>query len=681
MKLDLKLPALLVAAALAAPAQEADHRVGTYRVIDGFEYGYRSAFVAGNREVYRSALNYNNGLRLFDGLLRVHSGDGHGRLIDELTLTTFGQGGDPYQATSLRVEKNRWVRLDMGFRVINYYNHLLALSGGEHRQNTERIFQNYDLTFFPQRRVQLLLGYDRDNQNGPALTSELIDTRREPAFPRDQFFVFADRVRRLNNQWRAGANATVAGFKLSFMQALDYYKEDPQNSLRGAQPQAPGGMLAQTFRRDDPVHGRTPITRFNLHTDANRRFALNGRFVYSGGDRKFALDENIGALNPVAGVVTRQAFVLGLAKRTQGTGDLTMTYQPGERWTLSNTSAINQSRISGDSAFVELRTPVSPLDPARDEFFFDILSIRLLSNQTDVNFRATKRIGFYGGYHYSIRRIQSREILQDISGAPTGVPLYGFQNVTNSGLAGVRLRPLSPLTLLFDAEYGRAGRPFTPVSEKRFHGETFKAQWKQKSWTASAGFKAYRNQNDAPPVLGILEGGIPSQHRLVSRQYTANVSWTPPNRVALDAGYGKLHLDTASGILNFPLFDGPNVTARRSLYLSNLHHGHATLRVDVTERAVLFLGYSVVKDTAGGQKAASLIAPFVPAYPSFVFNGTDLINSYPLTYQSPQGRLTIKVRNRISWNAGWQYYNYSERFTGLQNYHAHVVYTSLRSGF
>jgi hypothetical protein len=680
MRIDLKLATLLVASALAAPAQDADRRVGSYRVMDGFEYGYRAAFVDGNREIYRSAVNYNNGLRLFDGILHINSGDGHGRFIDDLSLTTFGAGGDPYQATSLRVEKNLWFRFDTGFRIINYYNHLLALSDGEHRMNTERILQSYDLTLFPQRRIQLLLGYDRDNQNGPALTSQLIDTRREPAFPRDQFFVYADRIRRVNNQWRAGANATFAGFKLSFMQALDYYKEDPQNTIRGAQPEAPAGILPQTLRRDDPVHGRTPITRFNLHTDANRRFALNGRFIYSGGNDRFVLDENIGNLNPAAGIVTRQTFVLGTARRTQGTGDLTMTYQPGERWTISNTSAINQSRIDGDSAFVEMRTPVSPVDPARDEFFFDILSIRLLSNQTDVNFRATKKIGFYGGYHYSIRRIQSREILADISGFPTDVPLYSFQNVTNAGLAGVRLRPLAPLSLLFDAEYGRAGQPFTPVSEKRYHGETVKAQWKQKTWSASAGFKAYRNLNNAPPILDALEGAS-FEHRLMSRQYTANLSWTPPKRFTVDAGYGRLHLDTASGILNFPILTGPDVTARRSLYFSNLHHAHGTVRAEIASRVVLFLGYSVVKDTADGRKAATYASPFLATYPSFVFNGTDLINTYPLTYQSPQARLTIKLRNRIAWNAGWQYYGYYERFTGTQNYHANVVYTGLRSGF
>ncbi len=673
----------------AAQAQEADHRVGTYRVTDSFEYGYRAVVVDGNTEMYRSSLNYNNGLRLFDGTLRLNSGDGHGRFVDELVLTTFGAGGDPYQSSRLHLEKNRLYRFDMGFRIVNYYNNLLAVSDGKHRFNTERIFQNYDLVVFPQRRIQLLLGYDRNNQNGPALTSESFNVLREQAFSRDQFFVYAENVRRVNNTWRAGANVKVAGFQFSFLQSLDDYKEDPQNSP-GVPLGLTTGLVAPSFRRSDPVHGRTPFTRFNVHTDANRLFSVNGRFVYSGGTRNFALDENIANLNPLSGIaVTRQDYVLGAAKRTQGTGDLTLSFQPGQRWTFSNTSSVNQSRISGASAFIEVRQPLSPSDPGISQYFFDILGIRLLSNSTDVSFRPTKKIGFYGGYHYSIRRVESRDILQNISGVPGDVPLFSFQNVLQSGLAGIRIRPLPPLTMLLDVEYGSAGMPFTPVSEKRYHAETIKAQWKRKAWLMTASFKEYHNRNDAPPVLDALEGNAPSSHSYESRQYSAGVAWAPARRFGFDAGYAKLHLNTASGIVNFPLPDLPDVTARRSLYVSNIHHGFATFRADLFKNAVLFLGYSIVKDTADGFSPVATpfigtgppaAAPFQVSYPNFRFNGTDLINAYPLTYQAPQAKLTIKLHKKLSWNAGWQYYDYNERYTGLQNYHAHIFYTSLRSG-
>jgi len=655
--------------ALAAAAQDSDQRLGSYRVLNAFELGHRSVFVSGSRQMYGASLNYDNGLRLLDGNLRLHSGGGQGRWIDEMVLTTFGAGGDPYQASSLRLEKNRFYRYDLGFRIVNYSNRLLSLSGGEHRQNTERIFQNHDLTLFPQRRLQILLGFDRLNQNGPALSSENVGVLRDDAFPRDRFFAFADDVRRLNNTWRWGVNLTLLGAKLSFLRGWDNYKEDTRHSLPTVETT---GQVPQRFRRDDPVHGRTPFTRLNIHSDANRRFSLNGRFVYTGGERNFVLDETAGG--PQA---TRQTYVLGLAKRTQATGDWTLALQPSDRWAVSNTTALNQTRISGDSAFVHLRLPAIPTDPGRDEYFFSLLAIRLLTNSTDVNFRPSKTLGFYGGYHYSIRRVQNREIFEEFGGRPDGVPLYSFENVTHSGIGGVRLRPVAPLTLLANVEYGRAGLPFTPLSERRYHAETAKVQLKHKAWLLSGSFKSFYNRNAVPPVIAALEG-VASLHDYRSRQYSASLAWTPRRRFTADFSYAKLHLDTASGILNFPVPGQPRPATRRSLYLSSLHHGHANGRVELHNSVTIFAGYSIVKDTAGGRAALFGIAP---SYPNLALDQNDLVNAYPLSFQSPRARLAWKLHKQVSWNAGWQYYRYREKFFDAQNYHAHVSYTSFRWSF
>jgi len=675
---------LIVLVFSSLSAQDVDHKTGEYRVTDSFEFGYRSVAVSGDRDMYRSSVNYNNGFRLFDGMLRISSNNGHG-LIDNITLNTFGQGGDPYQASSLRVEKNQWFEFNMGFRIIDYRNNLLSLSGGAHSFNTEHILENYDLLLFPKRRVEVVLGYDRSNENGPAVTSENFNVLREPAFPREQFSVFTSNLHQVNNQWRFGANTTLAGITFSFLQGLNYYKQDNIEVNGAPSPSLlAGGTVPAAFTRSDPIHGSTPFSRLNIHTDANRAFSVNGRFVYSGGSNNFVLNENVGNPSPVTGLlITRQDYVLGAAKRTQGTGDLTLSWQPGERWAFSNTSSINQTRISGASSFLELRAPANPIDPGMDQIFFDLLSYRLITNSTDINFRLTPKIGFYGGYNYSIRRIQDRELLEDASRTPGNPPLYSFNNVLNSGVLGIRLHPIAPVSFIADVEYGRASRPFTPVSDKNYHAETAKLQWKYRAWLASGSFKEYHNRNQAPasalPLSFELSPALGFDSE--SRQYSANVAWSPPKPYGFEAGYTKMHLDTTSGILNFPVTGLPNVSGRRNLYLSNLHYGHLNFRMELLKRATLFVGYSIVKDTANGQRSAFTVPPLVLNYPNFSFNGTDLINAYPLTYQSPQARLTIKLSNRLAWNAGWQYYGYSEKFTGIQNYHANVSYTSLRFGF
>jgi hypothetical protein len=66
--------------------------------------------------------------------------------------------------------------------------------------------------------------------------------------------------------------------------------------------------------------------------------------------------------------------------------------------------------------------------------------------------------------------------------------------------------------------------------------------------------------------------------------------------------------------------------------------------------------------------------------------GGTLITSYPMSFQSPEARLAIRLNRHLDWNVGYQYFNYNETgflttFPGgprAQNYHAHQPYMSLR---
>jgi hypothetical protein len=35
---------------------------------------------------------------------------------------------------------------------------------------------------------------------------------------------------------------------------------------------------------------------------------------------------------------------------------------------------------------------------------------------------------------------------------------------------------------------------------------------------------------------------------------------------------------------------------------------------------------------------------------------------FPLTFQSPSARVSLKINQRIRWNAGYQYYGYRQEF-------------------
>ncbi len=108
--------------------------VGDYTISNSFEVGYRMSNVSGNHDVYRSSINFGNGVRLFEGQLRINSKEGKGTLIDNLSFHTVGQGEDPYQFTRFEIEKNGWFRYDMQLRVNRFFNRLPSLWSGERGQ-------------------------------------------------------------------------------------------------------------------------------------------------------------------------------------------------------------------------------------------------------------------------------------------------------------------------------------------------------------------------------------------------------------------------------------------------------------------------------------------------------------------------------------------------------------------
>ena len=64
-----------------------------------------------------------------------------------------------------------------------------------------------------------------------------------------------------------------------------------------------------------------------------------------------------------------------------------------------------------------------------------------------------------------------------------------------------------------------------------------------------------------------------------------------------------------------------------------------------------------------------------------MLDGTTIVSSLPMSYQSPQARISVTINDSLAWNMGWQYYGYSERFAGLRGYRAHVGYSSLSLSF
>jgi hypothetical protein len=269
------------------PGSRRGENIDGYNIVNSFETGYRFREVGGNLGKYRSDVNFGNGVRLLGSNLSVHSREGQGRYFDELLLNTQGLGNDPYQFSSLRVQKNRLYRYDLLWRQQDYYNPALPVAAGQHLLDTTRTMQDHSMVLLPQSRFRIFAGYSRMNHNGPALSTvnEFAGTSG------DVFPLFAD-VRRLQNEYRLGFELQAFGAKLSILRGWEDFRDDTQRGS-GSQPgnDPADGVSLQRFSRVEPYHGSTGSWRGNLLWEKSKYASLNGRFTYAGTRRDFIFDE------------------------------------------------------------------------------------------------------------------------------------------------------------------------------------------------------------------------------------------------------------------------------------------------------------------------------------------------------------------------------------------------------
>jgi hypothetical protein len=172
-----------------------------------------------------------------------------------------------------------------------------------------------------------------------------------------------------------------------------------------------------------------------------------------------------------------------------------------------------------------------------------------------------------------------------------------------------------------------------------------------------------------------------------SRLFNTSVDWTVNSKLSFNGGYTYNHQDS-DAVVDYafaPITTNGGIRGH-SLYFIRNHFFFLDTLVQPTRRVSFYGAYRINKDTGQGDRLATpCVAPCtLPA------TGT-LITSYPMSFQSPEARVAIRINRNIDWNLGYQYYNYNESdrvriespFTTVrpQNYHAHLPYMSLRIYF
>ena len=469
---------------LVGVAQDSDQQSegvnrGNYNIKQSIELGYRFTDFTGNTAVYDTFVNLNQGPRILGQSLEMRSLNHTGLLFDDLYLNSYGYGGDPNNVSRLTMYKNKWYNFNATFRrdrnLWNYdllanplnpltSNPAVPITYSPHLMQFTRRMSDFNLTLLPQSRVRFRLGYTRNINEGPSLStfhegtdvqlfqdwkSTLnayqmgVDIKLLPKtnISYDQFIQnykgdtsFADR----NFNFRL-ANGTPADLGVIFNTAANQPCGAPiANATTNPPTINPTCNAYLTYRRSGPVRTDYPVEQLSFQSSYIKNLDISGRFVYTASDNSVPIYDEF-----FQGLVTRtrqrQFDISGPAsgRRISVSTDFAATYTitpkfrivdefrfwnfriPGQ-WVSTELSLFGKTLASGPVLFDPATCPPpftaatcpphntgSPADVANGvSSLFLGQDIKLNTVQLEYNF--TKRIGARLGYRYRNRDIRHR---------------------------------------------------------------------------------------------------------------------------------------------------------------------------------------------------------------------------------------------------------------------------------
>ncbi len=699
----------------SAPSQTSSNgngdSVGDYSVISSIEFGYRGLSVDGDHNKYRSDLNYSAGPRLFDtSFLLKAKEDKNGGIFDSLLVTSTGWGADPNGQFRISVENPKWYRFDGSYRRFKYFRFLNTLANpnwvfsppefsvppnpvtGEHGFDTKQILGDFDLTLLPKNElIKFSVGYSPERYNGPAFTNYHVGGND---------FILLSELRSRADDYRFGADGKLGPIHYSVMQGFRRFRDDSfiDSGANSGINVNPTTAHLTDFHRDEPTRGKVNYTRLTLHGLFAKRVDVTGRFIYSKATSNSVFSEGFSGVNWNARVSgfppsppnsTPNTLNLGTytigqdVERPNTIGDVGVTWFATSKLNISNSFRIEDFRINGLGSLNDFFSITRPITGGTrtDTIGFNnlpanvVTDYRKYQNTIEGDYAFNPRHSIHLGYRYGHRRIE-----ESFSGfnfgsngsVPPPVPSTSQseqENNTHSILGGFKSRVADNWTIWFDGEHGTADNVFSRLGNYDYTYIRAKTRYAVSNKLSFNLALITRDNANPSEIAGVsLEDFSLS---IKSRVFTSAVDWSVTPRLSVNAGYNYSWINSNAVIQYF--FNGVSHPQGRSLYYMRNNFFYIDTVSQLTPRATLYLGYRINKDNGQGNRVTD-----PTGNPGF------LVTSYPMSFQSPETRLAIRLHRRLDWNIGYQYYNYREStLVGPrpQNYHAHLPYTSLRLYF
>jgi hypothetical protein len=511
----------------SAPPPEV--RWGSYIASGSVEAGYRFTDIEGAHfscgsasapltcnygGMYDTLENLHSGPRLLEETLNLRSPGHTGVLFDNLSLSSFGWGGDPQNVARFRVEKHRWYNFSGQFRrdyqsfdynllanPLNPPNQALPnlVLQSPHAYDTVRRMTDLSLVIAPQSVITVRLGYDRNRMEGPSFSTFHM--------PRGTDIELLQPYNVTTNGYRFGVD--FKPFKrttFSFDQTLRWFKNDTFWTLTDFQGTSGGAPVSlgisfnvpagqpcaipftatgavnvtcnlafMTFRQD---RARTfmPASQFAFESHGVRKLDLTGKFVYSWAnlDSNFLLDW----IGRTGGGNRQTTQEVPHNRRITTATDVGATYHITEHIRISNTYRFWNNRMPARGLELQTTLPVAPATPnpvgaatVTNTFLARGLFQDTQQNQTELEFDLGRWTGVNVGYRYTHRHIRHLEeafdtdagLSDDRVSANAGDADIGFDDFTipqHTAIGGIWIQPSSKFRLNFDAELTSSGIRF-----------------------------------------------------------------------------------------------------------------------------------------------------------------------------------------------------------------------------
>ena len=723
------LPLLAQASAQTPGSQDQGTEQGVtaagYQIHTSTEVGFRFNDRTGSPGMYDTLVNLQQGPRLLEEDLSMQSLAHEGVLFDNLFISSFGWGGDPDNALRVRADKDKWYNFQGSFRRDqNFFDYdLLAnplnpptsspsvpILNSPHEFETTRRMSDVDLTLLPESKLSFRLGYSRNNMTGPSFTSVHEGTDALLSQPWNTTL----------NGYRLGVDWKVAPRTvISYDQFLDYFKGDTDQYLYPTFPALlPGGAgtvylglpidtanripCAPTgstlisagvltnlncgayfsYSRLERVRTSIPTERISLRSNYWNRLDLTTSFSYSSADMTTPLNESFNGLIPRTSTRAFTDTGTGSANRISDVADIGATFHLTKRLRLVDKFYFWAYRIPENANFNEidsictgpctLLTPLSATAPASTPTITQAsFNQNWKRNQTELDWDITSKIGARVGYRYGDQKFTH---FNDF--LPGDEDRFNIHEYT--ALFGGWARPVHGLRLNFDLENVNYDNVIVRVEPRKEQRYRFQTSYSPRPWAVLGG---------SINVLDDSNGDPTTNYQGHNRNYGFTASLTPRERYGLDLAYNYNDLQQNSIIcfndtpplgVSLPVVtnagscaanDPGNPLLTNSYYVNHNHFGMFTLRVAPVKRVTARAGYSIT--SVDGQ---------IPQ-----FNVLQPLGALNYRYQQPVGDVSVDLGHNLSWNTGWNYYQYAEGSfvgpTAPRYFHANNATLSLKYAF